>query len=218
MNEKKYREKEWLRKYNLAKIYYEHYGNLNIPYDFKTKNGYTYNKEGEKIGHWIKVQRLAYNEKGRWKITKEQIILLNRIGMSFERYEEEWLRKYNLAKKYYEKNKNINIPPNFTTINGYKLEEEGINMGCWITNQRSAYIGKGNRKMTEQRIKMLENINICWFTKNKNKNLKLEEITEQNLKRKKIEILNRFYSFLNHFDQTSLPSKEEIEKTFIKKL
>ena len=33
---------EWINKYNLAKAYYEHYRDLEIPYRFKTKNGVNY--------------------------------------------------------------------------------------------------------------------------------------------------------------------------------
>lgn len=212
------REKNWLRKYNLAKIYYEHYGNLNMPLDFKTKDGYTYDKDGVPLDDWLKRQKQAYAGMNGRKITKEEIVLLNKIGMIFDVFEDEWLKKYNLAKIYYEHYGNSNIPFNFKTINGYKEDEEGTNMGLWLTNQRRAYIGKGNRKITEQRIKMLDNINIRWFKEGKDKKLKLEQITEENLKRKRTEILNRTYSFLNHFDPTSLPSKEEINKALIKKL
>ena len=37
----------WMNTYNLAKSYYEHYGNLEVPYNFKTINGYDYDENGK---------------------------------------------------------------------------------------------------------------------------------------------------------------------------
>ena len=37
-------EESWTKNYNLAKIYYEKHGNLLIPYNFKTNDGYTEDK------------------------------------------------------------------------------------------------------------------------------------------------------------------------------
>ena len=39
--------------YNLAKAYYEHHGNLEIPARFKTINGYEYDENGINLGYWI---------------------------------------------------------------------------------------------------------------------------------------------------------------------
>ena len=41
-------ENEWLNNYNLAKIYYAHYGNLLIQSDFKTCDGFRYDESGFK--------------------------------------------------------------------------------------------------------------------------------------------------------------------------
>ena len=40
---------EWCRKYELAKSYYEHHGNLEVPSDFKTINGYEYYEDGDVV-------------------------------------------------------------------------------------------------------------------------------------------------------------------------
>ena len=54
----------------------------------------------------------------------------------------------------------------------------------------------------------------------KNINIKLqkEEINEKNINRKKIELYNRFIEYLSKYKNDELPSKEEINAKFIKKL
>ena len=76
-------EEKWNRKYKLAKIYYEHYGNLEVSVNFKTINGYDYDENGIALGRWIDVQRQAYKGNTANKITEEQIELLNQIGIKW---------------------------------------------------------------------------------------------------------------------------------------
>ena len=71
----------WMKKYNLAESYYNHYGHLNIPQNFKTTNGYEYDEQGVKLGIWIKIQRQAYKGQGTPKLTEQQIKLLEKIEM-----------------------------------------------------------------------------------------------------------------------------------------
>lgn len=74
---------QWQEKYNLAKIFFEHYGNLKIPVLFKTSNGIDYDANGTKLGSWINIQRTNY-KKG--KLSSERIMLLEEIGMLFVIY------------------------------------------------------------------------------------------------------------------------------------
>ena len=56
-------DSKWMKNYNLAKAYYEHHGNLEMPESFKTLNGYEYDENGIALGEWISNQRKAYKEK-----------------------------------------------------------------------------------------------------------------------------------------------------------
>ena len=67
--------------YNLAKVYYEHYGNLSILASFKTINGYEKDDKGISLGSWINTQRKAYSAYRSEKITENHIFLLDSIGM-----------------------------------------------------------------------------------------------------------------------------------------
>ena len=124
----------WEDKYNLAKAYYEHYGNLEIPFNFKTINGIEFDENGVSLGNWIANQRSAYKGYGTNKITKEQIELLNKIEMRWDNINimDQWMKKYNLAKTYYEHYGNLEIPVNFKTVTGIEFDEDGINLGRWI--------------------------------------------------------------------------------------
>ena len=208
----------WMKNYNLAKIYYDHYGNLNIPKDFNTTNGYEYDEEGIKLGTWISNQRTAYKGKGNCKITEEQIKLLEEIGMVFDVHNDTWMKNYNLVKIYYEHNGDLNVPVNFRTTNGYEYDEQGVKLGKWISNQRTAYKGKGNCKITDEQIKLLEKLEMIWFDENTDQKLQNEIINRQNKAKKQVEILNRVKSYLNTLDENKVYSKEEINSGFVKKL
>ena len=207
------RRESWDKKYNLAKIYYEHYGNLKIPQTFRTTNGIDYDEKGIALGIWISTQRQSYQGKGTRKITEEQIKKLEQIGMRFEIRSEVWNEKYNLAKIYYEHYGNLKIPQAFKTTNGIDYDENGIALGTWISTHRLAYQGKSKSKITEEQIEKLEQIGHKWYpTDNKDKKAQTEQITSSNTKQKQIEILNRVKSYLNNYDSSSLPTKNEINQ------
>ena len=70
-----------------------------------------------------------------------------------------WDMMYELAKKYYEHYSDLKIPFSFKTINGYESDENGYNLGFWISNQRVKY-KKGT--LSEDRIKQLEKIDMIF--------------------------------------------------------
>ncbi len=217
---KKYHEKEWLRKYNLAKKYYKHYGNWKIPRNFKTINGVDYDENGFALGSWIDNQKQSYNGNGTYKITKERIRLLEEIGVDFNIRDNKktWMDKYNLAKKYYEHYGNLRIPQSFQTINGVDYDEDGIALGMWLKSQKQAYTGKGSYKMTEEQIRLFEDIGIVWLTSKTDEKLQKEEINSNNIKRKEKEITNRVYSYLGKIDNNDTLTKEKINEGFIDEL
>ena len=127
-------EEKWLINYRLAKKYFEHHGNLRIPYDFKTINGYERDDTGTNLGTWLNTQKVTYAT-----ISKEKQDLLINIGFALSAYEEKWLINYRLAKKYFEYHGNLRIPKKYKTINGYEKSDTGINLGSWIVLQRTNY-------------------------------------------------------------------------------
>ena len=150
----------WNKMYELAKKYYEHYGNLKIPFSFKTINGYESDENGYNLGIWINTQRLSY-KKGT--LSEDRIEKLKEIGMIFEDvHKDTWNKMYELAKKYYEHYGNLKIPNRFKTINGYETDEKGYKLGFWISKQRINY---RNGTLSEDRIKKLEEIGMIFEIK-----------------------------------------------------
>ena len=209
----------WMEKYNLAKVYFEHYDNLEIPKTFKTINGYDYDENGIALGTWIVRQRTAYKGNSTNKITPTQIKLLEEIGMRFETANKNkiWIEKYNLAKAYFEHYGNLEIPTVFKTTNGHEYDENGIALGMWIANQRNAYKGTCRQKITPTQIELLEEIGMKCFNNSIDNKFQKELITENNLKRKQTEIMNRFTSYLNHIDNQEI-DKDTINQDFIDEL
>ena len=210
-----HRDTVWNKNYNLVKAYYEHHGNSEIPAKYKTINGYEPDENGIALGRWIQNQRQIYNT---GSLSKERVEKLRAIDMTFDPRDTIWNKNYNLAKAYYEHYGNSKIPKGYKTINGYEPDENGIALGNWLNNQKSAYKGKNNIAITPERIKLLEDIGVTFLSKNTDEKLQQEQIISKNLERKKKEIQNRFYSVLNNFDSNSLPSSEELNQKSLEQL
>ena len=147
----------WNMMYELAKKYYKHYGDLKIPYSFKTINGYDIDENGYNLGFWIVNQRVKYKND---TLSKDKIEKLEEIGMIFGiGNDDTWNMMYQLAKKYYEHYDDLKIPYSFKTINGYDIDENGYNLGDWIRNQRVKY---KNDTLSEDKIKKLEEIGMIF--------------------------------------------------------
>lgn len=61
--------------YKLIEEYYNEHGNIDIPQDYEVN--------GIKLGIWLTTRRQAYRDKGSFRITKEQIIRLNKYNMDW---------------------------------------------------------------------------------------------------------------------------------------
>lgn len=84
----------WEDYYELAKAYYEHHRNLEIPFRFKTNDGCNYDENGiVGLGHWIRNQRTQY-----FNLSEKRQQLLKSIGFVLNAIEEQWKKMYELAK------------------------------------------------------------------------------------------------------------------------
>ena len=152
----------WEEMYALAKVYYETYGNLEIPVSFKTFNGKDYDKNGYALGMWIVTQRQS-KKKGTLSREREEMLL--QIGMRFDNKNLSWEEWYALAKVYYETYGNLEIPQRFKTFNGKDYDENGVALGIWINTQR---LSKKKGTLSSEREILLNNIGMIWDTR-KNK-------------------------------------------------
>lgn len=142
----------WEDYYELAKAYYEHHRNLEIPFRFKTNDGCNYDENGiVGLGHWIRNQRTQY-----FNLSEKRQQLLKSIGFVLNAIEEQWKKMYELAKIYYNHYENLLIPNSFKTTNGYDFDENGVRLGAWVRSQREAFQGKGTTVLNESRIDLLK--------------------------------------------------------------
>ena len=80
----------WQEMYELAKTYYEHHEDLEIPTKFKTNNGYEYEENGRALGMWISTQRQSFAKGTMLEDRKE---LLEEVGMRFETRKQQEKKK-----------------------------------------------------------------------------------------------------------------------------
>ncbi len=158
----------WMDYYELARKYYETYGDLEILQRFKTNDGTTYDSNGKiNLGCWIANQRqscLPDSERGK---------LLLLIGMRFENKKStlSWKEMYEYAKKYYESHGDLEIPVKFKTNDGINYNPNGqINLGQWISKQRRRCLPESERE------KLLLQIDMRF--ENKNSTLSWKEMYE----------------------------------------
>ena len=133
----------WEQNFRLAKEYYLAHGNLDIPTNFKSK-------DGKHLGNWILRQRQLYKSNS---LTDEQIKKLDSIGMDWmDRVDRVWENGFIEAKNYSEEYGNLSVPKNYRSNTDFPL-------GIWIQRQRSLY---KNNKISEDRFKRLTDVGMNW--------------------------------------------------------
>lgn len=143
-------DSQWGKGYDHAMEYFKTHGDLLVPSKYKSEDGFP-------LGTWIAARRGGYMGYGSWASpTETQIGLLEAIGMVWNVEEYYWMKNYNLAKAFYCENGHLKIPKRYITA-------EGENLGIWIQRQRRMYRGKAsNKNLTEERINLLNQINMIW--------------------------------------------------------
>ena len=143
---------DWYLRYEKLEDYYNEYGNINVPSNYKTSDGFS-------LGRWLSNMRSAFknpNSQGV-RLNSNKIELLDKLGMDWSPIETQWERVYELAKNYYNENGNLLIPNNYVTDENFKL-------GRWISAQRYNY---KERKLSEEKILLLEKIGMVWNVRNR---------------------------------------------------
>ena len=149
-------EERWNEMYEIAKKYYKINKTLWISPNYIDENNVH-------LGCWISTQRKKFLNKNSYtELELKQINLLNQIGMVWNPYDKLWMTKYNLAKTYYKKHGNLNIPRDYIV--------DGVKLGSWICTQRQANRGNPNYRMTKERKKLLEEIHMNFNLRNPKNN------------------------------------------------
>lgn len=137
-------KQKWEEYYSAAKAYYKEHGNLEVPAKYVTADGIP-------LGRWLSNQTNSHS------MTDEQLKRLQSIGYRSEsKTTIQWNRKFELAKTYYEKNGNLDVPVSYST--------DGVKLGRWISNIRCK---RKNPKasgmvLDTERIARLDSIGMNW--------------------------------------------------------
>lgn len=137
-------DKKWEIGFLAAKEFYEENGNLFVPLNYISNNGI-------KLANWLYRQR---DRKRKGNMKEEQIKKLKSIGMCWDPFDYNWKENYWHLKKYHELYGNIDLPTDYIY--------EDIKLGMWLSTQRQAYRGNPNYKITEERIRLLEELGMDW--------------------------------------------------------
>jgi hypothetical protein len=152
MRKRKVSTAKWENMFLQAKAFYKEKGNLKVPFLHKTPTG-------DSLGIWVSNMRQRYNGVIEPSLNKEQIKQLESIGMVWS-IKKPWDEYYDLAKDYYIAHGNLFINKGYVT-------KDGIKLGEWIANNRASPKRKiRTYKLTEDRIKKLNDIGMMWEVEN----------------------------------------------------
>lgn len=177
----------WDMMYDLAKEYYRKNGNLEIPKDYKTSDGYS-------LGSWLATQRKVRKGRQYGSLNEDRIKKLDKIGMRWDSLRDiEWNRYYSKARQYYEINGNLDVRDDYIT-------DDGTPIGKWLSNLRTfRKNGIKSSYLTEERILLLDQMGMKWnaansvwernynaaseyYRKNGNLDVPVRYVTEQQVK------------------------------------
>ena len=96
-------DRQWNEGYQEAKRYFDAHGDLKVPGDYVSPNGYN-------LGNWVKRQRYTRHnpEKSCAVLTEERIAKLDEIGMRWEKADSR-PRRLELAQESKKKSENLNV-------------------------------------------------------------------------------------------------------------
>lgn len=128
----------WDEMYQLLTKYYNNYNTINVPVNFRTRDGINYDETGKNLYSWLINQKAKYS---KHKLTGEQINKLITIGLIEEisLEEKQWNEMYILASNYYIFYNNLNVPKNFKTSCGICYDSNGEELGEWLLLQERLY-------------------------------------------------------------------------------
>ena len=169
---------KWMDMFNRIKAYKEHYGNLDLPLNFKSFDGVNYDENGYNLDKWLSTVRSAsqrFEETGKHfrGITSKHVSLLETLDISSTRSKQRWHQIYQLACNYFQHNHNLLVPAQFKTLDGITRSDDrnAIDLGRWIRHQRDSYrvylgFEDGSNSLTEEQINLLNNISMKWYIRN----------------------------------------------------
>ena len=147
----------WDKYYEYAKKYYEKHGNLEVPFNFKTNNGYEKDDNGKiNLGTWISTQRQ------RTTLESERGQLLLKIGMRFYKTKENTDIITDICN-----NNNIDLNINKSILTHISIQE---------LQSKISFLQENNIPITDNQGKLHEIFSISNINMQAKYNISLEEL------------------------------------------
>ena len=134
----------------MAEEYHREYGDLNVPKNYSSKNGFS-------LGSWLASLRRARAGKIRGSLTKEQILRLDTLGMVWELPSEaNWERGIKALEEYFREHGDANVKAAYAAKDGFRL-------GRWVSNLRQKAGKEGGLDfLTEEQKNRLLAVGMVW--------------------------------------------------------
>ena len=125
-----------------ARRFSTEHGHLQIPFPFKSPSGFA-------LGAWLNNQRV---QRRKGILPESKIVQLDRLGIVWEPYDQDWNRGFKAASAYAEQHGDLLVPPRFVTADAFRL-------GGWISTRRTE---KKSGKLAQQRVGQLDSLGMVW--------------------------------------------------------
>lgn len=136
---------EWDRRYKALLKYHDKFGDIDVPYNYVTDNGF-------QMGKWLSHLRQYKNANIRNNIlTPEREAQLNSLGMIWNALNFYWEKNYLAAAEFYMDNGHLRIPSDYRS-------KDGLGIGHWIANMRNSR----GKTLTDEQYRRMTDIGMCW--------------------------------------------------------
>ena len=126
------KDASWHEFYNELLEYFKDHGNTDVPLSIR------------RLYTWISNQRKA---KKNNELSEERIQLLDEVGFTWDKLEQQWIGKYQKLLHYEKEHGNTKVPQNHPEL------------GDWVSDQR---VNKRKNKLSEERIRLLDKVGFIW--------------------------------------------------------
>lgn len=141
-------EQTWEQHYEQAKRYKEKHGSLNIPSGYVDETGFA-------LGKWMARMRLKWQKQDQLSgKEREQLHRLDQLGMIWDCWDRQWQLNLEAAQQYRAQHGDLLVPKDYKT-------ENGLALGQWIANMRTAARTGTHRLSREQRL-ALDRLGMVW--------------------------------------------------------
>ena len=137
----------WLDRADETEKYYREHGTLSMP-------NTTLFHDGVNMFQWVHHQKKSYK---LGELSSYQIRRLEDMGIQWIKPKQVtgWNQGFQYAEQYFEENGHLFVPKKYVAPDGFEL-------GKWIQEQRSRYLGLSRYEISDEKIDMLEDIGMFW--------------------------------------------------------